>query len=186
LRLELLMPSDHSINPPILHSARLSQRRKYPNLNTVCGNGAVPAPALPRVGALAKASVSTLALATGLLASDAAWAACVNAGGGNWVCSAANTTAQSVSGNNANVTTVPGFGITAPAGVTALTISGQGAQSYTDTNSSAIVANGFAAALYMSTTNLGATPGTTTINSNGSFSGYSGVPSCCRAPTLAT
>lgn len=67
-----------------------------------------------------------------------AYAACVNTVGSTYQCSGANLTTQNVNGpnaNNADVSTVAGFSVNAGVG-NAITISGDGGLSYTDTNAS--------------------------------------------------
>ncbi|MDA9529102.1 hypothetical protein ACM42_11880 [Bradyrhizobium sp. CCBAU 25338] len=90
-----------------------------------------------------------------------AYAACVPAGGSNFLCSGAST-AQSVSAANANVSTLPGFRVTTVSS-NALAITGSGDLFYTDTNFSALTAtsgNG------LNVSNA-AGPGSITINTNG-------------------
>lgn len=91
-----------------------------------------------------------------------AYGACSNIGGSNFQCSGAST-AQSISAANAAVTTLPGFSITTSSS-NALSITGSGDLSYTDTNSSPIIAaNGNG--LIMTTT--ASVPGSIVIDTTG-------------------
>jgi uncharacterized protein with beta-barrel porin domain len=99
------------------------------------------------------------------------YAACVPSGGGSttYQCSGANFTTQTINANNATVTTDPGFSVTAPSG-NAITITGDGAQSYTDTNAAQLSAP--SEALYVrSGGDFAGTPGSVTISTNGALSG---------------
>ncbi len=116
---------------------------------------------------LAERSLRHLILSSSMLASAVigygrrAYAACVPAGGSNFLCSGAST-AQSVSAANANVSTLPGFSVTTVS-PNALTITGSGDVVYTDTNFSPLTAtsgNG------LNVSNA-AGPGSITINTNG-------------------
>ncbi|WP_271528165.1 autotransporter outer membrane beta-barrel domain-containing protein [Bradyrhizobium sp. CCBAU 25338] len=116
---------------------------------------------------LAERSLRHLILSSSMLASAVigygrrAYAACVPAGGSNFLCSGAST-AQSVSAANANVSTLPGFRVTTVSS-NALAITGSGDLFYTDTNFSALTAtsgNG------LNVSNA-AGPGSITINTNG-------------------
>ena len=90
-------------------------------------------------------------------------------GGSSYVCSGANVTTQTITANDATVSTVAGFSVNAAAG-NAITITGDGALSYTDTNASPLTAP--ATALYVkSTGDDGLTPGSVTIDTNGALSG---------------
>jgi hypothetical protein len=71
-----------------------------------------------------------------------AYAACVNTVGSTYVCSGANAATQAITGpnaNNASVSTLAGFSVNTAAG-NAITITGDGALSYTDTNGSPLTA----------------------------------------------
>lgn len=92
-----------------------------------------------------------------------AYAACVPAGGSNFICSGAST-GQSISAANANVSTQPGFSVTT-ASSNALAITGSGDIFYTDTNFSPLTAtsgNG------LNVSNA-AGQGSITINTNGAI-----------------
>ena len=92
-----------------------------------------------------------------------AYAACVPAGGSNFICSGASTV-QTISAANANVSTQPAFSVTTVS-PNALTISGSGDLFYTDTNFSPLNApsgNG------LNVSNA-AGPGSITINTNGAI-----------------
>jgi hypothetical protein len=102
-----------------------------------------------------------------------AYAACVNTGGSTYQCSGAETTTQTISANNAAVSTLAGFSVNAAAG-NAITITGDGALSYTDPNASPLTAPG--TALYVKSTgdDVGTgTPGSITIDTSGALSGGS-------------
>lgn len=91
-----------------------------------------------------------------------AYGACINVGGSNFQCSGAST-AQSINAANAAVTTLPGFSVTTGSS-NALSISGTGDLSYTDTNASPLTAtagNG----LNIFSSAVGA--GSVTIDTNG-------------------
>ncbi|WP_448043666.1 autotransporter domain-containing protein [Bradyrhizobium liaoningense] len=116
---------------------------------------------------MAERSLRHLILSSSMLASAVigygrrAYAACVPAGGSNFLCSGAST-AQSVSAANANVSTLPGFSVTTVS-PNALTITGSGDVRYTDTNFSPLTAttgNG------LNVSNA-AGPGSININTNG-------------------
>jgi uncharacterized protein with beta-barrel porin domain len=106
-----------------------------------------------------------------------AYAACVNTVGSTYQCSGANLTTQNVNGpnaNNADVSTVAGFSVNAGVG-NAITISGDGGLSYTDTNASPLrAATGYALDV-RSHGDFAGTPGSVTINTNGALSGNSGI-----------
>ena len=101
-----------------------------------------------------------------------AYGACVNSGGSTYQCSGANAATQTITANNAAVSTLPGFSVTTAAG-NAITITGDGAQSYTDTNASSLTASAVSStALYIrSGADFAATPGSVTINTNGALTG---------------
>jgi outer membrane autotransporter protein len=122
----------------------------------------------------------TATTAMALLAGYArrAYAACSPNPAPTYSCSGSNTTAQSITSNNANVSTVPGFGVHANAG-TALSITGAGAVSFTDSNSSTIATTDISGyGLRVSSTgNVGGTPGSVSITLNGStISGGANTP----------
>ncbi|WP_305711916.1 autotransporter domain-containing protein [Bradyrhizobium sp.] len=99
-----------------------------------------------------------------------AYAACVNSGGSTYQCSGANAATQTITANNASVSTVAGFSVNTAA-LNAITITGNGALSYTDTNASPL-ATGVGTALdFRSHADFAATPGSVTINTNGVLSG---------------
>ena len=99
-----------------------------------------------------------------------AYGACVNSGGSTYLCSGANAATQTINANNASVSTVAGFSVNTAA-VNAITITGNGALSYTDTNASPL-ATGVGTALDVrSQADFAATPGSVTINTNGVLSG---------------
>lgn len=116
---------------------------------------------------MAERSLRHLILSSSMLASAVigygrrAYAACVPAGGSNFLCSGAST-AQSVSAANANVSTLPGFSVTTVS-PNALTITGSGDVRYTDTNFSPLTAT---AGNGLNVSNA-AGPGSITINTNG-------------------
>jgi uncharacterized protein with beta-barrel porin domain len=100
-----------------------------------------------------------------------AYAACVNSGGATYQCSGANVTQQTINANSAAVSTLPGFSVNTT-DRTGITITGDGAISYTDTHASPIT--GYFAALYVRSTRAGL--GSITINTNGAISGtYFGI-----------
>ena len=110
-----------------------------------------------------------------------AYGACVFTSGSSYVCSGANVTTQTITANNASVSTVAGFSVdTTGTGGNAITITGDGALSYTDTNASPLTApaTGTATALYVKSTgnDVGTgTPGSVTIDTNGVSSGVNGI-----------
>ena len=103
-----------------------------------------------------------------------AYAACVNSGGATYQCSAAAVTTQTITANNASVSTVAGFSVNTPAG-NAITITGDGALSYTDTNASQLTAAAGTALYVHSGGDFAGTPGSVTINTNGVLSGLTGI-----------
>ena len=78
-----------------------------------------------------------------------AYGACVFTSGSSYVCSGANVTTQTITANNASVSTVAGFSVNTAAG-NAITITGDGALSYTDTNASPLTAPATRPPLFMS------------------------------------
>lgn len=105
----------------------------------------------------------------------AARADCINTSGSDWVCSGANT-GWVITGNNASVTTEPGFSSTI-AGSDALRIEGGGGLVYTDTDGSVLNNTaGTGAGLYVNNTgDIAGAPGSVTVTSNGTFTGYHGI-----------
>ena len=102
-----------------------------------------------------------------------AYAACVNTGGSTYQCSGTNATTQAINGPNANnaaVSTLPGFSVNTATG-DGITITGDGALSYTDTNASSLTATGGYALYVGSSGDVAGTPGSVTINTNGALSG---------------
>lgn len=136
-------------------------------------------------------SASAIALGAAFLFAPAAipgtgsaWAACTNTGGSNWSCSGVNTTPLAIEGPwyapliNPTVTTMSGF--EAQKGIR---VGGQGAVSYTDVNAvpSVYTGDGYGAALEIGARNIldgsgnPIAPGSLYLESNGVFTGYSGV-----------
>src|SRR4030081_2076100 len=101
-----------------------------------------------------------------------AYGACVNSGGSTYLCSGAEVTTQTINANNASVSTIAGFSVYAPAG-NAIEITGDGALSYTDTKSPPLPAAAGIALYVRPGGAYAATPGSVTINTNGTLSGYS-------------
>jgi uncharacterized protein with beta-barrel porin domain len=100
-----------------------------------------------------------------------AYAACVNSGGSTYQCSGANLSPQTITGNNASVSTVAGFSVNTAAG-SALKISGRGALSYIDTNASPLTAPAGNALDVRSLGDFAGTPGSVTISTDGALSGF--------------
>lgn len=98
------------------------------------------------------------------------YAACVaNPAPPTFLCSGANTNTQIIDANNADVTTAPGFSVQAAIS-NGISITGDGAITFTDTNGSVIVGedNG----LYVhAEADDGAIPGSVTIATNGNITG---------------
>ena len=94
----------------------------------------------------------------------------------SYQCLGVNVTTQTISANNASVSTVAGFSVNTAAG-DAITITGDGALSYTDTNASPLTTTGGTALTVRSVgDDVGtSTPGSVTINTNGALSGLYGV-----------
>ena len=111
--------------------------------------------------------LSTAAL-TGALSSygGRAYAACVLVSGSNFECSGANLTTQTVNAANANVTTLAGFSVITGS-ATALTITGDGALSYTDPNASTLTA----ATTGLLIGSLATGTDSVTVNTNGAVTG---------------
>ena len=100
-----------------------------------------------------------------------ALAACTVVTGSTYECSGPETTSQTVTANNAAVSTVPGFSVTVN-GPSALTISGAGAISYSDNNASALTQTGLGVGTGLfvtSTGNDGALPGSVRITTDGTI-----------------
>ena len=100
-----------------------------------------------------------------------AYGACAQVGSSStYECSGINAATQTISHANATVFTDPGFQVTAGSG-NGITITGNGALSYTDTNASPLTAPFGAALDVRSTGAYVATPGSVTIDTNGALSG---------------
>jgi outer membrane autotransporter protein len=103
-----------------------------------------------------------------------AYAACVNSGGSTYSCSGAETTTQTINADNATVSTVDGFSVNTSSG-DAIHITGDGALSYTDVNSSSLTAAD--TALYIQS--YGDIPagnqGSVTVKTNGALTGDHGI-----------
>ena len=117
-------------------------------------------------------AISHLALAA-LMGSTAialvpgeALAACVNVGGTNWVCSDPNMLGQNIVQDDANVTTQPGFSIDT-GDVYAVSITGLGAQVYSDGNASDLSADGTALLIRSN----GGAVGGVTVTTGGTLTG---------------
>ncbi|MFA5900492.1 MAG: hypothetical protein WC829_15440, partial [Hyphomicrobium sp.] len=91
-----------------------------------------------------------------------AYGACANVGGSNFECSGAST-AQSINAANAAVTTLPGFSVTTGSS-NALSITGTGNLSYTDSNVSPLTAT---AGNGLNVFSSAVGPGSVTIDTNG-------------------
>src|SRR5882757_4430233 len=116
-----------------------------------------------------------------------AYAACVNSGGSTYQCSGANATTQTITANNASVSTLAGFSVnTAALFSTAITITGNGALSYTDINGSPLTAATDDALYVRSGGDFAGTPGSVTINTNGVLSGGSNAFDGIRAYNRGT
>ena len=98
------------------------------------------------------------------------YAACVNVGGANFICSGANTTMQSITPNDASVSTLAGFSVNSSSG-SGLEIDADGVMSFTDTNASSIISTNGAGLLFVEDGDNGATPGSVTITANSTISG---------------
>jgi|GEM_PF-1473101 len=93
---------------------------------------------------------------------------------GQYTASDVSVTTQAVSGNNIQVTTDNTFRVNTNVG-NAVSITGHGALSYTDTNAAELVTTGNAYALNVDTSgDAGPTPGSVTITSNGDITGNGG------------
>ena len=111
--------------------------------------------------------LSTAALAGALSAyGGRAYAACVLVSGSNFECSGANLATQTINAANANVTTLAGFSVITGS-ATALTITGDGALSYTDPNASTLTAP--TTGLLIGS--LGTSTDSVTVNTNGAVTG---------------
>ncbi len=92
----------------------------------------------------------------------------------SFVCSGAETTAQSVAADDAAVTTLPGFSVHTADG-NALTITGAGALSFTDANAADLIATGYGSAglfIVSSGNIIMGNPGSITVNAGGAIAGY--------------
>jgi uncharacterized protein with beta-barrel porin domain len=99
-----------------------------------------------------------------------AYGACAPTVAPSYQCSGANAATQTINANNASVSTVAGFSVNAAAG-NAITITGDGALSYTDINGSPLTAAAGKALYVHSGGDFAGTPGSVTINTNGVLSG---------------
>ena len=100
-----------------------------------------------------------------------AYGACAPAVAPNYQCSGANVTTQFINANNASVSTVAGFSVNTPVTSPSITITGNGALSYTDTNASPLTTGAGTALDVRSLGDFAATPGSVTIASNGALIG---------------
>ena len=100
-----------------------------------------------------------------------AYGACVAGTPPNFTCSGANTTQQTITFDDAAVSTVPGFSVVTT-NSHAVSITGDGALSYTDVNYSTLITS-FNTALYVRSNGDvgGGNPGSVTINTNGALTG---------------
>jgi uncharacterized protein with beta-barrel porin domain len=144
-----------------------------PDLGT--GAGGVGALSFSHAGALRRRVLLSGTMLAAAVAGYGrrAYGACVNSGGSTYQCSGANAATQAINANNASVSTVAGFSVNTAAG-NAITISGNGALSYTDINASSLTAaaNPLDVSSYG---DFGGTPGSITIATNGALSGYRGI-----------
>ena len=98
------------------------------------------------------------------------FSACTQSGS-NYSCSNTHAVSLNFTANDASVSTQAGFGVS-NTGANAITITGDGALSFTDTNHSTIMTSPSSAGLYMNATaDDGMTPGSVTINANGNITG---------------
>jgi uncharacterized protein with beta-barrel porin domain len=114
----------------------------------------------------------TMLVATAVGYGRRAYAACVNSGGSTYQCSGVNVTTQTINANNVSVSTVSGFSVAT--GGNGITITGDGALSYTDTNASPLTA-GADALDVVSHGDFAGTPGGISINTNGALNGGGGI-----------
>ena len=107
-----------------------------------------------------------------------AYAACVNSGAATYLCSGTNAATQTISANEATVSTAAGFGVNTNAG-NGITITGDGALSFTDTNASTITTTAGGRTYGLSITAAaddGGTPGSVTIAGNSNITGgFAGI-----------
>src|SRR5688572_14276377 len=104
-----------------------------------------------------------------------AFAACDPTGGGTYQCSGAETATQAIINvENAAVVTVPGFSVdTTGTGGNAITITGDGALSYTDASQSPLTAAGAALSIQSTGDIGGGNIGSITVQTNGALIGGS-------------
>jgi len=118
---------------------------------------------------------STMLVAAAVGYGRRAHAACVSVGVATYQCSGTDTTEQLIFAANAAVSTLPGFNVNTATG-RAITISGDGAISYTDTHASPLTA--VDTALYVKSAGNDAgtsTPGSVTIATNGTLNSGRGI-----------
>jgi hypothetical protein len=119
---------------------------------------------------------SKLAVTTALVAAFCgygrrAYAACSPTGSATYLCSGYNVSTQTISANEATVSTVSGFGVNTASG-NAITVTGDGALSFTDIYASTIKTTASATSLYVhALADDGPTPGSITINANSTITG---------------
>ncbi len=104
-----------------------------------------------------------------------AYGACVNSGGPNYLCSGADVTTQISIQMPTTPTSPPSPGSASTRPPDAITINGDGALSYIDTNTSGLTATAGNALNVFSISDDGATPGSITIATNGALSGTRGI-----------
>jgi uncharacterized protein with beta-barrel porin domain len=108
-----------------------------------------------------------------------AYAACANVGGSTYQCSGANTTTQTINANNASVSTIAGFSVDTSSN-SGITITGDGAISYTDTNASPVNTPVYSPAVGLglravSYGQFGGTLSSVTVKTNGEIQGTTAV-----------
>jgi len=123
-----------------------------------------------------------LVLTTALVASVCgysrrSYADCVSSGGSSFLCSGTGVGAQTITHNEASVSTAAGFSANGGAS-DGITITGDGALSFTDTNASSITTSGgagFSALQITSNGNDGGTAGSITVSGDSNFTGIHGI-----------
>ena len=105
-----------------------------------------------------------------------AYSSCVSAGAPNYLCSGTNTSGQYLTSiNNATVTTAPGFSVNVNS-THAISITGDGALSFIDTNNSTLTSTDRVGLRIRSIADNGGIPGSIFVNTNGNISGgYTGI-----------
>jgi len=125
-----------------------------------------------KIGTTRKLLMTTVMASTSLVVGYGrrAYAACINTGGTNYLCSGPETTTQTIAGNDASVTTGAGFSVNTLTG-RAIHFSGNGALTFID-NSGSIISSPDAVGIFIHPADNGGTPGSITLDTDSDVHGF--------------